>query len=570
MFVRENLKYSLILLGLSCVFFFLGNNVLGLTNPDEVFYAQTAKEMAQRDSWTTPFLFGAPQFEKPILLYWLLRVSYMVMGAGAFAWRFFPAVFATIGVLLTYSVATLMFEDKRKGFVSALVLMSSGLYIGLGRTVYTDMIFSVFILLALAFFWMAHAKPTREGLGSVLFFVFAGLAVLTKGPLGLVLPLLTVVLFLSIRGELRLLSHRSWLIGLLLFLALAVPWYALMIKRHGGAFTSEFFYNDHIRRLLEAEHPQNDNWYFYPLSSVMCMFPWSIPVAISLLGLLVNLMRKLAQPAHLFLACWIAVMIVVFQPAHSKLVSYIFPVVPALAILAGDLLCGWAGSNAGRGAGGAGARSVSARGSGARVVASAFVLTAMVAPAGLAVGIVKYPGYLPLGPWVYVLAVLCLAQSAVIIVLAARRRFLESAYVMSPLLVMLFFFGLASPNIDSRLSSRTACQYLLRHDLLEKRLGNRAGNRILCSKYFARGVYYYTERNVTVVDMGGTNFFSPHPIPYLNSDDEVREFLRSQAVTLCVVDESSLRNLQRIADPGMRLTVMNKLGNEYVVTVAAD
>ena len=544
---NKNLKHTLILLGLSCVFFVLGNNVLSLTNPDEVFYAQTTREMLQHDSWTTPYLFGAPQFEKPIFLYWLLRISSMIFGTSAFAWRFFPAVFAAAGTIAVYFLATLMFRDNRKGFLCAIILMSSGLYVGLARTVYTDMVFSVFILLALAAFWMGYVNAGRRGLGFLLFFVCAALAVLTKGPLGLILPGLTVVLFLAVRRELRVLLHKGALVGLVVFLLLAVPWYAVMIRSFGRAFTGEFFYNDHIRRILEAEHPQNDTWYFYPLSSLVGMFPWSIFVAASFVSLLARLVRRTLEPAHLFLAFWILVTLVVFQSAHSKLVSYVFPMFPAMAMMTGDSLYRWAAHRSG---------------SAARWLVSGFVATALVLPAGLVVAAARFREYLPPAPWVYGLAALSVSFCVAVIVLAARRKFLECVYVMSPVLIVAFCFGLSSTDIDSRLSSSSACRYLREHDT--------GRGSVLCSKYFSRGVYYYAERDVAVVDVGGASFFSPHPIPFLDSDEKVRDFLRRQPKTYCVVDESSLRNLRRIVANSMRLDVQEKFGNEYVATVSAD
>lgn len=82
-------KHILVLVGLSYVIFMLGNGLLPLSDPDEVFYAETAKEMAQRHEWNVPFIFGQPQFEKPILIYWLLRLAFSLFGITEFAARFF-------------------------------------------------------------------------------------------------------------------------------------------------------------------------------------------------------------------------------------------------------------------------------------------------------------------------------------------------------------------------------------------------------------------------------------------------------------------------------------------------
>jgi 4-amino-4-deoxy-L-arabinose transferase-like glycosyltransferase len=81
------LKNILILCGLAFVFLMLGNNMVSLTNPDEVFYSGSAREMVQQNTWFVPHLFGQPQFEKPILLFWLLRVSFLAFGPTSFGAR---------------------------------------------------------------------------------------------------------------------------------------------------------------------------------------------------------------------------------------------------------------------------------------------------------------------------------------------------------------------------------------------------------------------------------------------------------------------------------------------------
>ena len=122
--VHKNTKHIFILVVLAYFFFMFGNGVVSLTNPDEVFYAQTAKEMAKHSSWLTPYLFDAPNFEKPILLYWLLRFGFILFGVSSFAARFFPAVFATIGVIAVYFLGLVGFKDEKKAFLASLILSS--------------------------------------------------------------------------------------------------------------------------------------------------------------------------------------------------------------------------------------------------------------------------------------------------------------------------------------------------------------------------------------------------------------------------------------------------------------
>src|SRR3972149_10774123 len=112
----NHLKLVLILLVLGFFFLVLGNGILSLTNPDEVFIIQSAKEMAQQHTWITPYLFGQPQFEKPVLTYWFLRLSFLIFGISNFGVRFFPAVFGILGVLSVIFSAGMDSKMRKKVF----------------------------------------------------------------------------------------------------------------------------------------------------------------------------------------------------------------------------------------------------------------------------------------------------------------------------------------------------------------------------------------------------------------------------------------------------------------------
>jgi len=203
-----NFQKTTTLLLLGFIILMLGNNLIGLTNPDEVFYTGTAKEMAQQHTWSVPYLFDKPQFEKPILIYWLLRFGFIIFGVTGFAARFFPALFAIFGALVVYFLCGTAFGNKAKAFLCALVLMASVFYIAMARSVFTDMVFSVFILFSLSSFYLAYHDKRWKNPGVILFFVFSALAVLTKGPLGLVIPLSIAAVFLAIKREASFLSLR--------------------------------------------------------------------------------------------------------------------------------------------------------------------------------------------------------------------------------------------------------------------------------------------------------------------------------------------------------------------------
>lgn len=544
--IDRNLKNIIILLGLSYVFFFIGNGIISLTNPDEVFYVQTAKEMVAHQTWMTPYLFGAPQFEKPIFLYWLLRVSFLLFGPSSFGARFFPAIFASLGVVAVYFLSLFGFKNERKAFLISLVLMSCGFYIGMARTVFTDLIFSVLILFSLASFYWGFVNERKKGFGLILFFAFSGLAVLTKGPLGFIIPALTIVAFLLFLKKLKYLFCRYSFYGILLLALISLPWYILMLKKYGAGFTHEFFVNDHLRRLLEAEHANNDTWLFYPASMIGCMFPWSL-FLVAALGYFLRGLKKGAASIYLFLACWISVVFVIFQVAHSKLVSYILPLFPALAVIAGDYID----------------ENISGKVR-SKIFLGAFFATVcaiILLPPAVFFATFKFSSYISSKLSVYVFLSLFSAYLISILYFLIRKNFKVAIFFLSFLMpAILFIVPFIHRDIEPYVSSKDTCEYLLKNYKID--------NAILCSKFFVRGVKYYTGKDVVTFNPYAENFFSPHPIPFFDVDESARDFLKKQSVTYCVLKKSSLEDIKRIVGASNgKYTLLKQVGIEYIVKV---
>ncbi|MFA5004838.1 MAG: glycosyltransferase family 39 protein [Candidatus Omnitrophota bacterium] len=543
-------KQLFLLVILSYFCFMFGNSLISLTNLDEVFYAQTAKEMIKFNSWMTPYAFGQPQFEKPILFYWLLKSVFMVFGVNSFVSRFFPALFGMIGVVAVYFLGFWGFKDKDKAFTSAVILMTSTLYLVLARTVFADLIFSVFILLALSSFYMGYSDKERKGPGILCFFFFAGLAVLTKGPLGLLIPLATVALFLFLRKEINFLFSRYILWGLLLFSLTALPWYFLMFKLYGNAFSGEFFYNDHFRRFFEAEHIGNDTWYFYLFSIIGGIFPWSL-FLICALFLLPKWLSQKTNPFYAFLASWVFVTLAIFQSAHSKSVSYILPLLPAAALITGGFIAGEFEND---------------KLSRLFVFASwSSVFVVLLIPAFLSLILAGYSEflglYLPIKAvaYLFIPVFLCLGIAAFIFVLSQKKRmsFYCFALVLPLFLVIVPF---ASRNIEPYLSAQSSCRYLL--DNFE------VNNTLLVSKPFLRGVKYYTDKEVAVIDILGKPFFSARPILFLDTDESTRGFLRAQGTTYCLLKKSSLEDMLGLIRDEFTYSILGIKGNVYIVRVS--
>lgn len=545
-----HLKNILLLISISFVFFMLGNNILTLTNPDEVFYSLSAKEMIQHKTWLVPQMFSQPQFEKPILTFWLLRLSFCLFGITSFAARFPPALFAMLGCLTVYYFCQIAYKNKDKSFLCALILMSSGLYIGLARFLLTDMIFSILILMSLAAFYTGYINPNYKTKGILLFFIFSALAVLTKGLLGVVIPILTIVAFLIMQKNLKFLKTQTTFWGSIVFLILALPWYVFMIKKFGQSFISEFFYNDHIRRILEAEHSSSDTWYFYPLIMTLGMLPWTVFVVSSLAWLIRLCQEKSIDPVYHFLSSWILVVFVVFQMAHSKLASYIFPLMPALAIISGDYI------------------SMLLNKSRNKSLLTMIILSSLLL-IGLSLGLFsiasgllpinfKYYQYLPDKKFVIELLVLLLALTAALIFTLITKRQKQCLYILALQVPLILMFGLVSKDkFENYISSQSVSEYLLKNHHVE--------NKILCSKMFVRGVRYYTNKDIALIS---GQFFSPHPIQTVTTKKDISDFLNQQGTTYAIVQKGQFKTLQKISKDVFNFNELLHVGDAYVLQIS--
>ena len=149
------------LFAVALLLFFFGSWLLPITDPTESVYALTAKEMLAAGDWFSPRIYGDFWFDKPIMFYWELLIAYKIFGVNEFASRFFPAVFATLGLFLTYFFGAKLY-DKKSGFAAAIILATSLEYWYISHAVITDMTLLVMFSLTLVSFYLGYrAKNPR-------------------------------------------------------------------------------------------------------------------------------------------------------------------------------------------------------------------------------------------------------------------------------------------------------------------------------------------------------------------------------------------------------------------------
>ncbi|WP_106627441.1 ArnT family glycosyltransferase [Selenomonas massiliensis] len=315
------------------ILYFWGNGSLSVTAPVEVNYAQTAKEMLSAGDWLSPQIYGNYWYDKPIFFYWELLAAFSAFGVTDFAARFFPALFAAAGLLLTYGFARRLY-DERTAFWSAIILGTGVLYAFLAKLILTDMSLFVFFGGTLAAFFLGYYE--RQQKFFYIAYACAGLGVLTKGPVGFLLPGLVILVFLLAARDLSALRRICLPTGLLVFAAVCAPWYIYMYLVHGADFINTFLGIHNVLRATVSEHAKWNVWYFYIGIYFIGMFPWSFALPLALYR--VWRIRPSIDTRALFLLVWAVVVPVFFQLMATKYPTYSFPAFLPTAILTARLL----------------------------------------------------------------------------------------------------------------------------------------------------------------------------------------------------------------------------------------
>ena len=329
--VRQDLTVLGIVFGFAFLQF-LGH--LPLIDPDEGRYAEIPREMLERGDFVTPLLNYVKYFEKPPLHYWLNALSMAVFGQNEFAARLPGALTGLLCVLLVYLVGRRLF-GRREGLLAALILGTSTGFLVQARIDITDMTLTFCLSAALCCFLLAaREEETHKGLFYHLFYLFAALAVLAKGLIGLVLPGGIIFFHLLLGRRWRLLREMRLASGILLFFLVAAPWFVLVSLRN-PEFARFFFIHEHFERFLTKVHGRYEPfWFFIPVLAGT-MLPWSFFIPAALRGTWKERHGSAEDASRLFLAIWTILIFLFFSKSSSKLVPYILPVFPPLALLMG-------------------------------------------------------------------------------------------------------------------------------------------------------------------------------------------------------------------------------------------
>lgn len=330
------------LLGLCALAFLAGLGYPALADSDEAFYAESAREMIERADWLTPYYNGQTRFEKPVLYYWLVAVSYVAAGPSAWAARL-PSALSGIGLVFIAFFCARRLYDDRTALLAGVITATSFAAVVMARQALPDLTLAFFVSLAT---WTAlvglrgdtsGAGPWRPRTWLLAAACAGAAAFLVKGPVG---PALIGLVVVSVALAERWRNGSWWrvrpvdvLLAALAFALVAVPWYAAMAAEHGVAYLERFFFAENLERFATARYNEpRPVWYYLPIVAGG-MLPWS-PFMLLWIPALRNAWRKRQADARvILLAVWASAPLVLYTASVGKQPRYILPMLVPLAIL---------------------------------------------------------------------------------------------------------------------------------------------------------------------------------------------------------------------------------------------
>ncbi len=517
-----------------------------LWHPDEGRYAEIPREMVASGDYVTPRLDGIKYFEKPPLVYWMEAGALRLLGPHEWALRLVPAGFALAGVLLVAAAAGALF-GRRAGRWAGVVLATSMLWFGLGEAITLDMVVSVLLGAALLAFLFAtrSERPWPRRLWIWAFYAAAALATLTKGLIGIVIPAMVIAPWILLYRRWRLIRLALAPSGIALFLAIAAPWH-LLAARANPEFAWFYFVHEHFLRYTTTIHSRYEPlWFFVPIL-LAGMLPWAVFLPAAIRGAISPSDDAEERRSCVYLLLWAGLVFAFFSASDSKLVPYILPVVPPLAMLLGRAV----------------AQAWELRRQHGAAYLTLLLAGAILAAAFLAVGRVPKAAAAAaaLGGYVPALAVSQLLLGLLPLLLdRARRPRAALLACAGGACLFLTLLGVAMPRLDADRSVKALAL------ALAPRL--QPGDEVVSYRNYFQDLPFYLRRRVTVARFRGELQFGSEQEDvsgWMIDDPELERRWRSDRRLFLVAEERQLTPTLRdglvLARAGSKVLLANRPG----------
>jgi 4-amino-4-deoxy-L-arabinose transferase-like glycosyltransferase len=497
---------ALLLLLLCVLTFFLGLGCPAITDADEAYYAESAREMVERGDWLTPYYNYEYRWQKPVLYYWLTAVTYMIVGIGEWSARFWSALAGVGLAFATWQTGVRHMRRDDVGWLGGAIVATTFGYFAIGRMSLPDLPLAFFITLAIA-----SAFEGRWTLAGVA----AGLGFLVKGPLAVLLPALVFVPVWWRERDTRRVTAADLVRAGAAFALVGLPWYVAMTQEHGTAYLESFFIGDNLERFATDRFNEPRSPFFYAPVLLGGMLPWTAYLVVSawrpLRALAARRLRLTDEEWRLVI--WAAVPFLFFSASIGKQPRYILPMLPPLAILGARAILDRL--DAARRGDRAAQRELRVS-TYATAVILALVALVLVQTRELLVSAIPALTWMALG---------ALLTCATVLVVTARRGQLAHLPVLLPVCAAITLLAIQSGTLSGRRPEPVEDMASL------VRANRRADEPIGVHHVFVRNLIFYT-------GLQQDDLFS---------DERATAFMRSPNRVLMVVRDTDLRRLEAVA-----------------------
>ncbi|MBU3609177.1 glycosyltransferase family 39 protein [Polynucleobacter wuianus] len=326
----------LLLLIIYALLWFGTLNYRHLIPSDEGRYAEMAREMLVTSDWVTPRYNGYKYFEKPPLQVWANAATFQVFGIGEWQARLWTALTGFLTILATAYTGTRIYS-ARAGWLAAVVLASSPMWVISGHFNSLDMGLSAFLVAALCSLLLAQTSHNKASSRNWMWscWVFMALATLSKGLIGAAIPAMVFIAYSISVWDWKIWTRLRLFSGTIIYLLITSPWFVMVAQRN-PEFLEFFFIHEHFQRFTQDAHSRTGPIsYFVPLLLIGAL-PWILQIPGAITQAWQERRREFSS--GWLLVCWFAIIFAFFSVSHSKLPGYIIPIFPALALLIGNRL----------------------------------------------------------------------------------------------------------------------------------------------------------------------------------------------------------------------------------------
>lgn len=336
----------------SILFFsFKAGDISSQFTGDENFYFQSSKCMLESGDWLTPRYYGKPRFQKPFLYYWLIAASFKIFGINWFAARFPSILFAALTVLLVYLMGRIVFKDLGASLLSAIILAATFKFFKYARFAIPDM--TLLCFMALSFYIFLRLLKENRSVLWVGFFISLALATLVKGPIGVIIPLLSIAAVRLFSKKSIVAEKRGVILGILSYAVLVFPWFLIMFKVHGAEYMSHIWSREVTHRVLYFSDTKEGMpvvldylkalSFYIPIIFIRFL-PFSIFLPRGIFNS-ISLARSgdsVEDRGHLVLLCWFSTVFFLFTLLGEKHSQYMLALsVPFALMVGGGFLRGF-------------------------------------------------------------------------------------------------------------------------------------------------------------------------------------------------------------------------------------